>query len=361
MTDFMRDRLRRLARVDFLEGHLANRRNNFTAIRLALATFVLFGHSFPLAPWHGQTLAPPLQRFIGRGDWIGSLAVNGFFFISGMLIVRSYFLRRDLHAFMKARVLRIFPGYLVSLVLCVWVIGPIFSSLRAGAYLTDPETARIFFKDVFLWRLDHFLPGLFGNLPNHAVNGSWWTLPAEWRCYLVVGAFGLVGAFDRRWTTNLLLAIFAAYAFLSYDSLPLLSDHPGYPPLVAYFAAGAFCFANARFIPLSPLLLIPVWGAFYITFWWGTHIWFTGLLLCYAILILAYRSPPVDLDRLGDFSYGLYLYAFPMQQVFASLLPGWGPYWNFAVALPSALLLAILSWRLVEKRALALARSKRPA
>lgn len=350
--------MRQYFRCESLETHLLNSRNNFTLIRFILASLVLYGHSFALAKQYSG-IEDHIQILLGKHEWIGSVAVNAFFFISGLLIVRSYAIRKDLGQFMKARIFRIFPAFMVCITLGVWVVGSIFTTLPLKDYVLEKGTWDYYIHSLLLWDLRFFLPGLFEGLRNHSINGSIWTLPAELRCYVIVGACGLLGILNRTWRTNLILFVLVILGFWNFKMIPMVSDNPDNLRPAAYFVMGALCFANARLIPIHPLAIIPLAVAYGVFFNTKAHPYLMCLLICYGLLVASYKLPYVDLDKCGDFSYGIYLYAFPVQQVFAASFPKWNAYQNFAASFPTALAFAILSWFLVEKRALALTHKRK--
>jgi peptidoglycan/LPS O-acetylase OafA/YrhL len=71
------------------------------------------------------------------------------------------------------------------------------------------------------------------------------------------------------------------------------------------------------------------------------------------LFYLAYRSPYLDLDnKVGDCSYGIYIYAFPIQQLAAHVMPAGTPYYNMTVTTAVVVPLAMLSWMYIEKPSL---------
>ncbi len=342
---------------NFLSSDLERRQNNFTAIRLLLAALVLYGHSYALA---AKGFHEPLQRFLPKDAWIGSVAVRAFFFISGLLITRSYCTRNNLEEFIKARIYRIYPAHLVCLLFCVFFVGPAFTALPLVSYFSDPKIYKHLVENMFLWNIDFHLPGVFEkNRYPLAVNGSLWTLPSELRCYLFVAAFGLIGLFRRSAKASVGIISLVVLGFLNFSIMPLISDNAEAKVPCLFFAIGALCCLNATYLPVNALLFIASLIAGRLVHGENLRSFFFSLNLCYGTLIAAYRLPFFDLDRWGDFSYGLYIYAFPVQQMFASLFPKFTPTKNTFVSMPTTLLLAVLSWYFIEKRALALAQSRR--
>ncbi|HMJ06338.1 MAG TPA: acyltransferase [Chthoniobacterales bacterium] len=342
---------------DNLAGHLDNRANNITLLRLCLATMVLYGHSFAVSGEAGSPLL--FSRAFGKGSWIGATAVNLFFFVSGLLITRSYAQRKNFADYFWARFQRIYPANAVCTVLCVFLLGTVFTAFPLWQYLTDPNTYRHLFSNLFLWRVSWVLPGLFTTHKMTAVNGSLWSLPVELRCYFVVGIIGLLGGLKARWTMNLTLLVLLVVGLTEWRAIPMMGESAHHLRAVTYFAVGSFCFANARYVVLSRVLCLGLIFCCY--YWFGAAFYPTlfSVTSCYTLLILAYRVPYTRMNEWGDFSYGMYIYAFPVQQMWVQLFPTWKGYQNALAAFPSTLLLAMLSWFFVEKPAIAWRRAEK--
>ena len=345
LTSFFKSPLK-----ETLAGHLESRVNNITLIRLCLATMVLYGHSFAVTGERGSPLL--ISSLFGKGSWIGAMAVNLFFFISGLLITRSYVRRANFTDYFWARFQRIYPANVVCTLLSVFVLGTIFTALPLGQYLSDPNTYRHLFSNMLLWRINWTLPGVFTTHPLTAVNGSLWSLPVELRCYFVVGIVGMLGGLTNRTAMNLTLLILLVVGITEWRAIPMMGESAQYLRPVAFFAIGSFCFANSRHLVLSRLFCAGLLLCCY--HWFGARFYplLVSLTACYAVLILAYRVPYTSLNELGDFSYGMYIYAFPVQQIWVQLFPDWRGYQIALAAFPSTLFLAVLSWFSIEKPAI---------
>lgn len=352
--------LRRLSGGSSLATLIERRANNFDALRLLAALAVLFGHSFVLAAGH-QDIATvdPLSRAMmgltGFGEAIHEFAVNLFFVISGFLVTRSLQMRASLVEFVEARVLRLFPAAMLSAVLTVLLLAPL-STLPAGAYFADPATLQYLLRNATLWVVDYDLPGVFADNPYPgAVNGSLWTLPVELRCYLAVALLGLV-ALARPWLANLVFAtLVVLFAVPEWSSL--VTRDPAKWRLFLFFIAGAAFYVNRRFVPVGWLPLAGLAVLFAATTWAPRlHALAYVALVSYLTLLVALARPMPwpDRRRFGDVSYGVYLYAFPVQQALVAQLPGWRDGW--AILLPATIVtlaFAALSWFAVERPALA--------
>lgn len=162
-----------------LSERTGDRNNNFKLIRFIASSLVIFYHSYILTGTEGE----PLYRF---GLSFGHVAVDIFFITSGFLVAGSFFSRKKLLSFILARILRIFPGLIVCVLFCVFVVGLIYTDMPKDLYVKNENTHHfLFYNMLLLYRpLQFFLPGVFINNPyQFVVNGSLWTLPWEIKMY----------------------------------------------------------------------------------------------------------------------------------------------------------------------------------
>jgi peptidoglycan/LPS O-acetylase OafA/YrhL len=323
------------------------RDNHFNLIRLLAAAAVLISHSFPLSLGKGS--AEPLDELTGYS--LGALAVYVFFGISGYMITRSFERRRDLCSFIAARITRIFPGLLVALALTFALVGPLVTSLGLARYLSDLAVWTYIPRNLSLAFLQYELPGVFGSNPYPgAINGSLWTLFWEVACYGMVVVLGLFGALSRRWFGLFLLLFFAVAGFSVLQAPPDV-----WLQLSTPFVTGMAIYVFRPAIPMGwgPLAVVII-GAALLR---DTAVWpiVYGAALAYAALWFGYAPAPALLgfNRYGDYSYGTYIYAFPVQQLVAWKFDEITPVAMIALSMPTTLLLACLSWHLIEAPALA--------
>ena len=342
-----------------LSNYTQGRDNNFNLLRLVAALAVLVTHSFALAI--GTGAAEPFRDSLGMT--MGSIAVDVFFVTSGFLVTGSLLARQNAREFLWARFLRVFPALLVMLLLTVFGLGPFLTSWPLAAYFTDAGTYGYLAKCATLvsgvW---YNLPGVFDDNPfKHAVNGSLWSLPYEIRMYAIVLLVWLVcrhtqRAGDRAFSITIVSAALAAGLFVLVRHIEGLPADQ-FVTLFFMFFSGAGLYVLKEHVVLShsyfwlyaiallsSVLVSPrVFGVVYL------------LTIAYAVLYLAYipSGPVRAYNRVGDYSYGVYIYAFPVQQSVVALIPGVSVFMLFLISACLTLVCAMLSWHCIERRALA--------
>jgi peptidoglycan/LPS O-acetylase OafA/YrhL len=330
------------------------RRNNFQLLRFCAASAVVFFHCFALTNrWTDE----PVWRVFH--DWnFGTIGVEVFFVISGFLVTKSWCERANLAAFLAARALRIYPALILAVLFTVALAG-ISTALPWSTFLSDPITRDFFWHTASGWDLRDELPGAFAtNVYPHAVNGSLWTLPVELRLYLIVAMIGTVGLAAGRPIVILAAGALIAAGFLWPDSLlPSLND-TSIQRIVSLFAFGSVIWIFRARIPIS-LSLAFLAGAIVLINpqALGRGLLF-GPLFAYVILTVALhpRIQWSGFNKIGDYSYGIYVYSFPVQQLLVQVNPAWRPETLFAATMVLVIGVAALSWHAVEKPLLGLKR-----
>jgi len=332
-------------------------------LRFLGALFVLWGHTFLLCYGPGGSEGFPsdwLRHVTAYRAGLPGIGVAMFFVLSGYLVSKSYMGHDSLLAYAEARILRIYPALWANLLLIALVLGPAVSELQWRDYFARDGTWRYLLYNARLFPDIYYgLPGVFPDNPRTGVNGSLWTLPVEVRMYLIVAAMGVTRVLAHRWLFNLVTVMLVIFYAVAPEDFFLL-DKSRHERLALYFLLGAVTYVNRQQIPITTPGLISVsvpLGLLYFLGIRGTPfnlifaIWF-----CYLVLYIAFhpRLRLPDLGRHGDFSYGLYLYAFPVTQCCILWLGADNPWMLLAPVSAITLLLAMASWFLVEKPALTL-------
>lgn len=331
--------------------------NNFNLIRMLAAIAVLVSHAWPITLGYGTM--QPLEAALGRHLGWNSVAV--FFIISGFLIARSFDRRASIVDWTASRVLRIFPALVVSLAVTVLLLGSIATTLPLGAYFSDPDTSTYWPRNLALFPLQHTLPGVFEENPYaNEVNGSLWSLRHEVTCYFGVLLLGLAGALGAKRRMIVALVVYGVFrvgveaAEASGLQLPALL--PPFVGLSLPFALGTAFYVWRDHIRLTWIGALALAGLTAVLR--PTPLFLPALMLALAYWTFCIAYLPGGAIRrynlIGDGSYGVYIYAFPVQQLVVWLLGPMTPALNILFALPATLMLAALSWHFVERPSLAL-------
>lgn len=310
-------------------------------MRIGAATAVIIGHSWPLSGLDG------VPRFAGIS--VHHLGVFVFFAVSGFLLTRSWTRDPRPRAFLIRRCMRIFPALVVVVLLTVLLIGPLVTALGAAAYWADPGTW------AYLWNLtllaQYDLPGVFTTMPNAAVNGSLWSLGVEFCCYLGLVLVSATGARVSLGARALVL-LGAGMAILG---IPLTGALRTTVIAVTFFLLGSLIadIIQVERHPVWPALVASVLIAPLPGNWGLVAAW---IVVPYAVAVVGTRRSRVAavVRSAGDPSYGMYLWAFPLQQL---LIWTFGPpplLVSIAVVVPAATLFGYASWHGVERHAIKL-------
>ncbi|MFZ6872943.1 acyltransferase family protein [Undibacterium sp. Di27W] len=340
-----------------LSACIASRDNNLNLFRIVAALAVLFGHSFAL-------LAQPEPWGVLTGMTPGSVAVDVFFIVSGMLVTASLMSRQSVIDYVCARVLRIFPALTVMLLLTVFVLGPCFTSLSLYDYFSTAKTWQYLLKcGSLLFGMAYKLPGVFAHNPYpDAVNGSLWTMPNEIKMYLLLLVFWCGLAFSQKKRLQILKYLLPALTLLAgvlvFVRHFYLHDDSQFTRLLFMFFSGASLFVLKEKLVLARLFFYPLLALVLLAAFIDKSVFFTIYTLAIAYLVVCFAYLPAGWIRrynaLGDYSYGVYIYAFPVQQAIAALFPGIAVWSMVLVSAFVTMSLAIFSWHRIEKPALAL-------
>lgn len=328
-----------------------DRANNFDALRLVAALLVIWGHGQEL-----KGFIPP----IAWGTHVSTLGVDIFFVISGYLVTDSWNRTPRLRDFAAKRALRILPGLVACVVLTSFVLGPLTTRLPVADYLAHHGTWQYLANIGFYLKL--YLPGVFAERRGFgAVNGSLWSLLPEVLCYMTVPLLALLPRYARMTGVALLGLATGLVAFelfrRNWGKLVYSADVKYVLAQVPFFCAGALlCLLRTASrselfrIDVAILVGLSSYGWTALPEPWGLVLRWIGL--AYLVVCFGCQATPGlrRAARFGDLSYGMYLYAFPMQQLVLEHTSA------FAITTCTALTVAaaFLSWHLVERPAIRL-------
>jgi peptidoglycan/LPS O-acetylase OafA/YrhL len=335
-------------------------RNNFDAIRLAMALLVVWSHSFAIHL--GTEDSEWLSLLFGGVYNAGNLAVMAFFVISGFLITQSYVRSRSVASYFEKRVRRIYPGYLVATTI---------SAFLFVAFIPHREAARplSFLKAAAFNLLLRSYSPVADMTGRHdgalfAVNGALWSIPFEFWCYIGVAVLGAAAlATNRRILLGLLISVMLAHEFLDWlglkPGLGVVGDIFGWPYLwtkiLPSFLLGMVAYAYRATLPRSGILLAALGIASVVACHLDEGLGFllVSPSLAYGVFYVAFndRLPLHNAARFGDFSYGVYLYGFAIQRLLQyTIARGWNLAEFFVASASLALIAGALSWHVVERQ-----------
>ena len=351
-----------------LEAEFDPQNNALNAWRLILATGVIFWHSWPLT---GRKISyEPLHQLM-EDVW-----VDGFFAISGFLITWSWFRQKRARDYFFARALRLLPGLWICLIVTAFVIAPVAVMIQGGSAVN-----LLFSRAPFEYVLGnsavslqkHDIAGTPSGIPWLGEwNGSLWTLFWEALCYFAIAGLGVVGLLGRRWVIPVLLVLVVFWSVVLPPYSQFLDAPPGAPVHIdaatqqlvmsgmaarfgLMFLAGALLYRFRDVIPARWSLVVVSVVIVLAASLLPNYRVLAAIPLAYAIIVSGALVRHKRLRLKTDLSYGVYIYAFPVQQLLVvSGLAFLNPLLFAVIAAIATLPLAALSWVLVEKPAIAL-------
>lgn len=334
-----------------LEASLSNRQNQFNLVRLVLAFMVCIDHA-GLITSGIPALVTPLNLFDLS---TGTLAVNGFFVLSGILIARSLAQRGASVSYFMSRLLRLYPALIALVLLAVLVIGPLVS---AGPYWTGSNTFNYAIEVLHFGQTEGGPNGFYpGNPIPYEFSPPLWTLRYEFICYMAAPFFVLLGLQNRERLVLAMISLLGGVLVIA----PLSNINILGTPIVSAMLRFSFCFGlgmliwtGRRFVDgqlswvaiTSVLFLLS--GLINIGVDVAATLWITALILYFGLRLPTGRILKTDL------SYGLYIWHYPIMQI---LLGEAGiDTWPMLLAatIPLVLCAAWVSWTFVERPALRL-------
>ena len=374
-----------------IEQSFSAKRNSLNFLRLILALAVVFSHSITLGMFSSESI-------LGKTT-LGTVAVFGFFGISGYLIAGSA-AHNNVGRYLWQRFLRIFPAFWICLLVTAFLFGTIawfhynpglsrVCGLRC--YLTEPGGPFAYVRNNFWLQVnqDTIAKTLPGGLLGYGWNGSLWTLELEFLCYVLLAAFSVLGLLRRRvlvasvaagiWVAEVVIV---SSRTLSAHFIPLFGwdwitffafkvEVMKVLMLVPIFLSGSLLYLYRERIPDSGAIALAATVLFLAGMvipvgqnapdYYQTSLDITAIFLVYPLIWLGIHLPFTRVCAVNDYSYGIYIYAFPIQQ----LLVLWGVnrwgYWTYTLlTLVMVVPFAVASWWLIEKHALRLKKLKLP-
>lgn len=338
-----------------LEKYSESRDNNFNLIRFLAAFAVVVSHSTSII--NGEDVVELLQ--LETGYSLGNLAVNVFFVVSGFLIAQSFVRSRDIFEYMTARVLRLLPGLIVAAFLTAFIIGPLVTSASMAEYYGDIATwTYVPFIGSLMMETSIELKGVFDTLPfAHELNTPLWTLRWEFLAYIGIGFLGVLGILSSKIRFGIVFLLFVSLfiGVTQFSDLRISISAIDHAFRLGFcFLLGAAFYMYRSSIPIGIIPAIALWGLTYLVK--DTVLYQLNLILAmgYSTFWLAYIPSGIirQYNKLGDVSYGVYIYGFLLSQVIILVMPGLGTVTLVLVSIPFIIGAAALSYYLVEAPAM---------
>ena len=332
--------------------------NNFDLLRILFAWFVIVSHSYVL---NGDGATDPLFEMTQQTFLFSFIGVKGFFIISGYLIFKSMVVSTSVFEYLVKRVLRIFPALAVVLLVTLAAVYFIYPS-NMPPFFSNKEVYAYFLGNIILFKPHFFISGIFSGLPSAAINGSLWTIEYEFFFYLFILLLFYFRS-NKKTLKALLVIVVALFLMVRLAFYDWTVQTHFFIPLEPLFDLGPYflmgsllsCFdfdtmpaKNAIAAVLSLVLVASVYFKI-----GHTVVYFT---LPFLVIYVGKQTSKLANwvhTTMGDPSYGIYLYAFPLQQLLI--------YWYrpstlvlFVASTIGAFVFGYLSWILIEKKALAL-------
>lgn len=286
-----------------------------------------------------------------------------FFCLSGFLVTGSALRTRSIATFLANRGLRIFPALAVEVALSALVLGPLLTTVALDSYFSHRQFFAYFGNIVGRVRMS--LPGVFIDNPiSNTVNASLWTLQPEFYCYLLMTALMATAiVFRRHILTALYAAITVALSLLNwFQGFGSPSDVFPWHVVVYYFITGVVAFHWKNQIPIHFLLFLVALVCAYFMVSTRGLIYLASLPITYCVIYAGMQRVPLPpLLNGGDYSYGIYLFNFPIQQSVVHFFPAVREWWLLLlISVPLTVMFSATSWHYIEKPALALKRRMIP-
>lgn len=323
-------------------------RNNFDFLRVVFAATVAIAHLIELS--EVSVFQPYLNLFNTR------LAIDGFFVISGFLIAKSYENSQSISDYIFRRVKRIVPAYFFVIVFCALLFSLISSYSIQSYFFSGQFWSYLAANLTFQNYLQPCLPGVFQTNAICAVNGALWTIKIEEAFYLLLPVFYWL---VKNKKINIFVLSGIVYVgsvtyfnyFVAIDHYRIAKQLPG---ALAFFVVGILFYKNFSYLlKQKHYVIVPCLVLFFLEqYVWGTH-FLKPITYGFMVFYFAYGFSFLNnFGKYGDFTYGIYIYHFPLIQlaVFLGLFHSNKPFLVGVLVLLTTLVLAVLSWHLLELR-----------
>jgi peptidoglycan/LPS O-acetylase OafA/YrhL len=331
-----------------------SKNNNFNFLRLLFAYLVIVSHSPVLID---QNESREILFQITGSYTFGRLAVDGFFLISGYLICQSYESSKTLFSYLAKRALRIYPAFIVCTLFCLYIFLPLTGNSHLLKTIDFFTESKYLLKSLAL--STPYIEGVSLNSNVKIINGSVWTIRYEFICYLMIPLIALLGLTKRRvlvWAVSIMLI----YIYFIANNLFIVIRNEAFLVIRELLRFSTTFLIGICFYKFKDVIL------------WNRHITITCLVCLISLTFLFPKFGGLGLMTFGayllfnfalnyknkitesigsrnDISYGVYLYAWPIQILFIHHVPDINPWMLTFNTVALATLLGFASWILIEK------------
>jgi peptidoglycan/LPS O-acetylase OafA/YrhL len=347
-------------------GEIVNSKsNNFDLVRLIASLSVIYFHSFMIQGVVGED---KVNSFLSP-DSTGSIAVYSFFLISGILISKSAEAQKSAVIFTINRVMRIWPGLLFYILVAFTILIPLGSHISIMSLFKIPFINECIYSSILIIQAPCIgVPGLYeNNHVTHMFDAPLWSLQVEIYCYCLILIYAVISRYkisntdnQRRNYSIYVLFILAIFVFFVYNPP---SDWHYLPPFIKEggysFYPAVFFFVGMILYAYRDLIKIEYKAAIILVFLYllfPTNKILLYISIVWVVLSIAGSDHLRAWKPAHDYSYGVYIYGFTVQQAVASALPSADGFSNALISMPITLVFAAISWHLVEKPSLSLAK-----
>lgn len=316
--------------------------NNVSIIKFLLSYLVIFSHSFPITLTTSHT--DPINVLTKGQLDLGNFSVCVFLFFSGFFVTKSVLNSKNAKDFFLKRILKIIPPLFIVLLFTVFIVGPIFKEISLKDYFSNSTPYLYLLKNTFLITT-HKIKGLFISNPyNLSPNGSLWTLPVEFICYLICFIFFKLNLLNKRniKITFLPFILFFIFQNFAYEFMPILSS---VMPLFMLFYIGMLFYIYRDKIIVNHYLGILSVVILISSMILNKYFYVKIFMIPYMIFWLSMSFKIITnkiLKKVSSISYEIYLLGFLIQQIVVSMTKIYNPYINFIVTIIPVFICAYL-------------------
>lgn len=326
-------------------GEFKGRSYNLNLLKFIAAVLVVFSHAYGITG-HGDD---PMM-WLSRGQMsFGGFAVAIFFFASGFYVTKSLLAKKTGKQYFKARIERLYPAFFVALFLTAFVLGPIVSDCSVGTYFTSAQTYTYF---LYLLMIPKYtLPGVFAHNPvQFIVNASLWTMVLEVICYIGLFVAYKLHLLEKKNLKKINILVLLAIAVVFGVKPQMIYQFHTYLRPLFIFIIGMEMYVFRDSIRMDwkwglgcLVLAVPLFALGY-----SDLFMISGFVYLLSLVVFSQKQISEKIGKLGNYSYAMYLTAFPIQQTLVCYMPGMSVLANTALTFVINVLAAALIYHLVE-------------